>query len=94
MRIKLTKPLFAWECFEGSPTLKTIKQFLASIPDGPLLEGLRNWRGRGHNDYPVQVLWGVVLLTRAEPATQSVGCVATHQAGRFTSVHGTSRRTL
>ena len=63
MRIQFTKPLFAWDCLEDSPTLKTIRQFIESITDGPLLEGLRNWRGRGRNDYPVQVLWGVVLLT-------------------------------
>ena len=60
MRIEITEPLFAWECLEDSPSLKTVMQFLEAIPDGPLLEGLRNWRGRGRNDYPVEVLWGVV----------------------------------
>ena len=35
---------------------RSIRQFLQAIPDGPLLEGLRNQRGRGRNDYPVQVL--------------------------------------
>ena len=62
MRIPVTKPLFAWDCLEDSPTLKTVRQFLESIPDAPLLDGLQQWRGRGRNDYPVHVLWGVVLL--------------------------------
>ncbi len=54
MRIELTKPLFAWDCLEDSPSLKTIKQFIESITDGPLLEGLRQQRGRGRNDYPAR----------------------------------------
>ena len=62
MRIAITKPLFAWDRLEDSPSLSTIRQLLACIPDTPLLEGLRDYRGRGRNDYPVSVLWGVVLL--------------------------------
>jgi hypothetical protein len=60
--IAMSKPLFAWDCLQDSPSLNTIKQFLASIPDAKLLEGLRQWRGRGRNDCPVHVAWGVVLL--------------------------------
>jgi hypothetical protein len=63
MRIASTKPLFAWDCLDDSPDLKTIKQFLQSVPDAKLLESLRQWRGRGRDDYPVSVLWGVCLLT-------------------------------
>ena len=63
MRIHWTKPLFAWDCLEDHPSLKTIKAFLAAVPDGKLLEALRQARGRGRDDYPVHVLWGVVLLT-------------------------------
>ena len=63
MRISTTKPLFAWGCLDDSPSLRTVKEFLAVVPDAELLEGLRLWRGRGRNDYPVHVLWGVVLLT-------------------------------
>jgi hypothetical protein len=36
---------------------------LAAIPDGKLLDGLRAWRGRGRNDYPVTTLWGTLMLT-------------------------------
>lgn len=63
MRIATTKPLFAWDCLQDSPTLQTIKQLLAAIPDGKLLESLRRARGKGRGDYPVQTLWGVLVLT-------------------------------
>ncbi len=65
MHIATTKPLFAWDCLEDSPSLRTVKALLATIPDAELLEGLRRARGRGRDDYPVQVLWGVVVLTIA-----------------------------
>jgi len=63
MLVAYTKPLFAWDCLEDSPSLQTIKAFLATLPDGQLLDGLRQARGRGRNEYPVHVLWGTVLLT-------------------------------
>lgn len=62
MIIHEAKPLFAWDCLEDSPSLKTIKQLLAALPDGKLLDSLRNARRNGRNDYPVTVLWGVVVL--------------------------------
>ena len=62
MHIAITKPLFAWDCLEDSPSLSTIKRFLETVPDGRLLDGLRRHRGRGRNDYPIHVLWGVLLL--------------------------------
>jgi hypothetical protein len=60
--VAMSKPLFAWDCLQDSPSLGVIKQFLASIPDGRLLQGLRQHRGRGRNDCPVQIAWGVLLL--------------------------------
>jgi hypothetical protein len=57
------QPLFAWDALEDSPSIGTIKRFLATIPDAPLLDGLRQARGHGRDDHPVGVLWGVVLLT-------------------------------
>ena len=56
------KPLFAWDCLEDSPSLQTIKNLLAALPDGKLLNSLRAARGKGRDDYPVSVLWGVVVL--------------------------------
>lgn len=76
MRIQPAKPLFAWDCLEDSPALKTIRQFLHAIPDGPLLHGLNQHRGRGRNDYPIHVLWGVVLLTPLLRHTSTDSCLA------------------
>ena len=65
MHVALTKPLFAWDCLEDSPSLATVKAFLAAVPDAQLLDGLRQARGHGRDDYPVHVLWGVILVTIA-----------------------------
>jgi hypothetical protein len=65
MRIAIQKPLFAWDCLEDHPSLITLRRLFEAIPDGPLLEGLRTWRGHGRNDYPVAVLWRVIVLTIA-----------------------------
>lgn len=62
MRIPITKPLFAWDALEDSPSLNTIRSFLDAVPDGTLLESLRQARGKGRDDYPVHVLWGTLLL--------------------------------
>jgi hypothetical protein len=58
MIIHPTRPLFDWESLEDSPSLQTIKDLLAALPDGKLLDSLRFARGKGRNDYPVHVLWG------------------------------------
>lgn len=63
MYMHTTAPLFAWDALEDSPSLKTLRQLLAAVPDGKLLESLRMARGRGRNDCPVHVSWGVLLLT-------------------------------
>ena len=34
MIILAAKPLFAWDCLEDSPSLRTIKDLLAALPDG------------------------------------------------------------
>lgn len=65
MRIQSTKPLFAWESLEDSPTLKTIKQLLDLIPDNSLLDSLRAARGKGRDDVPIHVAWGVLVLSVA-----------------------------
>ena len=62
MVIPAPKPLFAWDELEDSPSLHTVKQLLEVLPDAKLLDSLRQARGKGRNDYPVHVLWGVVVL--------------------------------
>jgi hypothetical protein len=63
MLIHAARPLFAWSELEDVPQLRTIKEVLSSLPDQHLLDGLRAARGNGRNDYPVEVLWGVALLS-------------------------------
>lgn len=65
MRIAMAKPLFAWDELEDSPTLSTLRELLAVLPDERLLDSLRRARGQGRDDYPVHVLWGVVVLSIA-----------------------------
>jgi hypothetical protein len=62
MIIHQAKPLFAWDDLEDSPSLNTIRELLAALPDGKLLDALRLARGKGRNEYPVSVLWGVIVL--------------------------------
>lgn len=76
MRITATQPLFAWESLDDSPSLQTIRELLASIPDAKLLDSLRLARGHGRDDYPVGVLWGVLLLTAALRHPTSEACLA------------------
>ena len=65
MRLHATEPLFAWGQLDDCPTLKTIRDFLGTVPDQDLLDGLQQARGRGRDDYPVRLLWRIVLLTAA-----------------------------
>jgi len=75
MRIQATKPLFAWDDLEDSPSLKTIKQLLDIIPDQRLLDSLRTARGKGRNDVPVHVAWGVLVLSIALRHTTIEACL-------------------
>jgi len=63
VQIAWTRPIFAWDCLDDDPDLQTIEAFLRLLRDGKLLEALRRARGRGRNDHPVLVLWGVVVVT-------------------------------
>jgi hypothetical protein len=56
MRIAFTKPLFAWDELEDGPSLTTLRELLAALPDGKLLDSLRQARGKGRDDDPVHVL--------------------------------------
>lgn len=73
MNIPVGAPLFAWQYLEDSPSLKTVGELLTVIPDERLIELLQKRRGRGRNDYPVQVLWGTELLTAVlrHPTTEA-----------------------
>ncbi len=63
MLIHAAQPLFAWGQLEDCPTPATIRDFLDTVPDQQLLDGLAAARGHGRDDYPVARLWHVVLLT-------------------------------
>lgn len=75
MKIAITKPLFAWDALEDSPSLQSLRRLLESIPDQELLQSLRHARGKGRNDYPVEVLWGTLLLATALRHTSIVACL-------------------
>jgi hypothetical protein len=75
MRMAWTAPLFAWEALEDSPSLRTVREFLSVVPDGRLLESLRKHRGHGRNDYPVQTLWGVLLVKTVLRHETIEGCL-------------------
>lgn len=75
MRVEITKPLFAWDALEDSPTLKTIKLLLDLIPDDKLLASLQDSRGKGRNDIPVRVAWGVLVLSIALRHTTIEACL-------------------
>jgi hypothetical protein len=76
MQIHITKPLFAWDCLEDSPSITTIRKLLQAVPDAKLLESLRRHRGKGRDDYPVEVCWGVLLLTIALRHREVEACLA------------------
>lgn len=63
MRVTMTRPLFDWDAIEDSPSIRTLRLLLEAVPDSKLLRSLDDARGRGRDDYPVHVLWGVILLT-------------------------------
>ena len=75
MIIAITKPLFAWDALEDSPSLKSIRILLEAIPDHALLESLRDARGKGRDDYPVEVLWGTLLLAIALRHVSTDACL-------------------
>jgi hypothetical protein len=75
MKIAIAKPLFAWDALEDSPSLKSIRVLLEAIPDQPLLESLRQARGKGRDDYPLEVLWGTLVLAIALRHVSTDACL-------------------
>ena len=78
MRIHVLQPLFAWEALDDSPTLKTIRELLALLPDGKLLEGLRLAGPR----------------TRRLSGVGVMGCGRAHAAVATHDIRGLPRRTV
>jgi hypothetical protein len=75
MKIAITKPLFAWDALEDSPSLKSIRLLLETIPDFALLQSLRDARGKGRDDYSIEALWGVLVLAIALRHVSIVACL-------------------
>jgi hypothetical protein len=75
MKIAITKPLFAWDALEDSPSLQSLRILLEAIPDHALLASLREARGKGRDDYPVEVLWGTLLLAIALRHVSTDACL-------------------
>jgi hypothetical protein len=75
MKVAITKPLFAWDALEDSPSLKSVRLLLEAIPDHALLEALRQTRGKGRDDYPVEVLWGTLVLAIALRHVSTDACI-------------------
>ncbi len=76
MNIELTRPLFEWDALEDSPTIRTLRGLLDSMPDSQLLGALRAHRGRGRGDYPIHVLWGTLLLKILLRHVHMVDCLS------------------
>jgi hypothetical protein len=76
MQLHTTDSLFAWVRLEDHPELSTLRQLLEVLPDQDLLDGLEQARGKGRDDFPVRVLWGVVLFTVALRHPCFASCIA------------------
>jgi Transposase DDE domain len=76
MDLHVTDPLFAWARLEDHPELSTLRQLLEALPDQELLDGLEQARGKGRDDFPVRVLWGVVVFTVALRHPSFAACIA------------------
>src|SRR5262245_43453561 len=76
MHIHAAQPLFAWACLDDCPTLSTLRDFLAAAHDQRPFARRRAARGHGHNGYPVELLWRVVLLTIDLRHTSFDACLA------------------
>jgi hypothetical protein len=75
MKVAITKPLFAWDALEDSPSLQSIRVLLEAVPDHALLDSLRQARGKGRDDYPVEVLWGTLFLAVALRHVSTDACI-------------------
>ena len=67
--------MFAWDALEDSSSLKSLRLLLEAIPDHSLLDSLRDARGKGRDDYPIEVLWGTLLLAIALRHVSTDACL-------------------
>ena len=65
MKIAITKPLFAWDALEDSPSLQSLRFLLEADPRSRPPRVAPAARGKGRDDYPVEVLWGTLVLAIA-----------------------------
>jgi DDE family transposase/transposase-like protein DUF772 len=73
--IAITKPLFAWDALDDSPSLQSLRTLLEAIPDHDLLESLRRARRNGRDDYPIEVLWGTLVFAIALRHVSTDACL-------------------
>jgi hypothetical protein len=76
MQLYVTDPLFAWARLEDHPQLSTLRKLLEILPDQTLIEGLEAARGKGRDDFPIRVLWGVFVFTVALRHPTFADCIA------------------
>lgn len=61
LRLPLLLP-FEWDLFDEAPELAVVKWILDTLPDEEFIRSLNRERGKGRNDYPVEVCWRIHLL--------------------------------
>src|SRR3954452_25540282 len=76
MQLHASDPLFTWARLADHPELSTPRHLLEVLPDQNLLAGLEKGRGKGRDDFPIRVLWGVVVFTVALRHPSFASCIA------------------
>ena len=91
MKIAITKPLFAWDALEDSPSLQSLRScWNRSLTTR--CSSRSACRGKGRDDYPVEVLWGTLVwhrpaaclprrLPRGTPTQSGVATAPGHRRG-------------
>ena len=71
---KITPFLFKWQDINSKSDLDRLKLVLDAIPDESLMKRMEAHRGKGRNDYPVRVMWNVLLagIVYQHPSIESL----------------------
>jgi hypothetical protein len=74
MAIIAQTTLFSWEDVNQLGDLKRLKLVLDSLPDEELMQVLESERGCGRNDYPVRVMWNLLIagIVYQHPSIESL----------------------